>query len=422
MTGRPVPSHPWHRLAAFNALAFSLAFVANTLEPALLGSRILALAPESKNTVVGLLTFAGLLVAVVWQPLAGDLSDRTAARWGRRIPYFAGGSGLLMAAMLFVALAPGPGWLLAAVLLVQLASNTIQAPSQALLPDHVPSRQRGLASGWKAALEILSFVAGRQVSARLVAAGWLVPAAAAAGAVVAIGAVLVILATRGEIPAPASSPTPRLSLRRAFAFNPRSTPGFLPWFVNRLLVWGGFIALNTFLLFFVIDVLGLSEPDGQRFVGDLSAVMGLALIAVAIPAGRMADRCGKARLVAAAGVSAAAGILLLVASPSMATALLAGGILGLSVGVFQVASWALATQLVPSVEAGRMLGLANIATAAGSGLARLAGALIIDPVNRWTGSQSTGYLVLYALAGAAFLGGTLAILRSPDAKQNARTT
>ena len=60
-----------------------------------------------------------------------------------------------------------------------------------------------------------------------------------------------------------------------------------------------------------------------------------------------------------------------------------------------------------------MLGLANIATAAGSGLARLGGGLIIDPFNRLTGSTAGGYFLLYALAGIAFLAGTVAILRLP---------
>jgi MFS family permease len=135
---------------------------------------------------------------------------------------------------------------------------------------------------------------------------------------------------------------------------------------------------------------------------------------VAVPAGRWADRWGRRRLIVAAGLAAAAGTSLLLAAPSTTTALFAGAILGLAVGVFQVASWAMVTQVVPGQQAGRMLGLANIATAVGSGLARLGGGLIIDPVNRLAGSTSAGYLLLYGLAAAAFLAGTVAILRAPD--------
>ena len=37
----------------------------------------------------------------------------------------------------------------------------------------------------------------------------------------------------------------------------------------------------------------------------------------------------------------------------------------------------------------------------------------IDPINRLTGSSATGYLTLFALAGVAFLVGSLVILRTP---------
>lgn len=401
---------PWLRLAGLSALAFGLGFVTNTIEPAVLGDRVLDLAPESKNTIFGLLTFAGLLVAVAWQPIVGDLSDRTRTRWGRRIPFFAGGATALVLALLALTLAPSVLGILLLLLLIQVSSNTIQSPSQALIPDHVPANQRGAAAGWKSAFEILAFVAGRQISGRLVAEGRLLAAAAAASLVVVVCVLVVVRLAREP---GADGDRPRLSLRQAFAFNRNDHPAFTPWFINRALVWGGFIALSTFLLFFVIDVLGLTEAQAQRFVGDVSALMGIGLLLVAIPAGWLADRVGRRRMVVASGVLAASGTALLIAMPTTTTALWAGAILGLAVGVFLTTSWALATQIVPGVEAARMLGLANIGTAAGSGLARLTGGLIIDPINRLTGSSATGYLTLFALAGVAFLVGSLVILRTP---------
>jgi len=404
---------PWHRLVALNALAFALGFVTNTLEPAVLGHRTLELAPQLKNTAFGLLTFLGILVAIAWQPIIGDVSDRTKSRWGRRLPYFVGGGAVLIAALFLIARAPGLGSLLVLLLLTQLSANTVQSPSQALLPDQVPERQLGAAAGWKSALEILAFVAGRQISGRLVAGGALVAAVTVAAVAVVLAVVIVGRVARETGPSHTSPSLARLDLRRAFALDRRAHPSFGPWFVNRALVWGGFLALNTFLLFFVIDVLRLPEAQAQRFVADLSALMGIGLILVALPAGLLADRLGRRRLVAAAGVGAAGGTALLVAAPSTTVALVAGGILGVSVGIFVTASWALATQIVPGVDAARMLGLANIATAAGSALARLTGGLIIDPINRLTGTATAGYMSLFVLAGLAFIGGTVAILRLP---------
>ena len=404
---------PWYRLIALNALAFALGVVTNTLEPAVLGHRTLEAAPGNKNTVIGLLTFAGLMVAVLWQPLIGDLSDRTRTRWGRRLPYFVGGGAALITTLFLVAVVPGVAGLAAVLLLLQLSANTVQAPSQALLPDHVPEQQRGAASGWKAALEILAFVAGRQISGRLVAEGEILAAVAVAAAVV-VGAVAIVALVIGRGTASSNRGAPNLDVRRAFHFERRAYPSFGPWFVNRVLVWGGFIALSTFLLFFVIDVMGLPEARAQRFVGDVSALMGIGLLLVALPAGWLADRVGRRRLVAAASLAAAGGTALLLLAPSTTMALVAGGVLGVAVGVFLTVSWALATQIVPGMEAARMLGLANIATAAGSGLGRLTGGLIIDPVNRLTGSASGGYFLLYGLACVAFLAGAAAILQLPS--------
>ncbi len=120
-----------------------------------------------------------------------------------------------------------------------------------------------------------------------------------------------------------------------------------------------------------------------------------------------------AGLIAAAGT----GMVLVVRTPGLITA--AGAIIGLGVGIFLSANWALVTDLVPEAEAARYLGIANIATAGGSGVARLLGGALIDPINRVMGSTSAGYLSLYGLTLVAFLLGTVAILRLPSRAEEA---
>jgi MFS family permease len=164
----------------------------------------------------------------------------------------------------------------------------------------------------------------------------------------------------------------------------------------------------------MIDVVGMAEVQAQRFVGNLSTVIGLVLLIVTLPSGWLADRVGRRPLVAAAGLLAAAGVgvILVVRTPTLIVA--AGALIGLGVGVFLSANWALVTDIVPEQEAARYLGIANIATAGGSGLARLLGGAMIDPVNRLAGNSAAGYLGLYGLTLLAFLLGTLAILRLPE--------
>ena len=61
-----------------NVYWFGLAFMWNALHPIVLPALLLRMVPEAlKNTYLGGLTFAGLVLAMLVQPLAGGLSDST---------------------------------------------------------------------------------------------------------------------------------------------------------------------------------------------------------------------------------------------------------------------------------------------------------------------------------------------------------
>ncbi len=50
-----------------------------------------------------------------------------------------------------------------------------------------------------------------------------------------------------------------------------------------------------------------------------------------------------------------------------------GSVVGAGIGLFLTSNWALANRLAPSEEAGKFLGLTNLATAGSGALARLEG-------------------------------------------------
>jgi Na+/melibiose symporter-like transporter len=95
------------------------------------------------------MTFVGLILAMIVQPLSGALSDRTRARWGRRRPWIAAGTLVDLLCLAIMALAGGYWALLVGYLLLQTSSNTAHGPAQGLIPDLVPAERRGLASGLK---------------------------------------------------------------------------------------------------------------------------------------------------------------------------------------------------------------------------------------------------------------------------------
>lgn len=403
---------PWRQVAVLTSFAVAIGISLNILDPPLLGDRLIELAPQSKNSALGLITLAGLLTALLWQPIAGALSDRTRSRWGRRLPYLALGTPVASLALLAVALAPTPAWLLAAVVLTQLGTNTIQGPWQALIPDRLPAMQHGRAAGMKSAFEILGFVLGRQLGGQLVAAGYPLLAAGAAGAALCLALALTARLAVERPPLHLPAPNP-IGLRQMLD-ELRRHPAFVLWFFNRLLIWGGFITLNTFLLFYAIDVLAMPQAQAQRFIANMATILGLMLLIVPLPAGWLADRIGRRPLLVAAGALASAGTGLILLAPDAGALLPAAVLLGVGVGIFLSASWALVTDIVPRTDAGRYLGVANAATAAGSAAARLIGAILIDPLNRLLGTPHGGYVAVYGLALAAFVVGSLIALALPS--------
>ena len=417
------------RLLAIASFTFALTLHASTMEPAVLGNRILALAPHNPNTALGLTTFAGLVVAALVQPAVGRWSDRLRTRLGRRLPFFIGGTSLLIVCIYAVALAPALPVRIIFILLMQVGSNSIQGPWQALIPDQVPASQHGRAAALKALLEILAAILGRLSAGYLISypgiAG--LPAAAVTvtvPALVLIGALVVTLIGARESPAmhaPAShnpSDAPqvpvRLSiahrLRDAFRVDLRRYPAFGWWFANRLLFWCAFISLTVFLLFFAIDVLGFTEAGAQRYVAQISVVLGGAVVASTVPAGWFADRYGRKPLVVTAAVVAAVGTLAIMVLRDINLLTVVGLCIGVGVGAYLVAGWALITDIVPPAEAAHYMGVANIASAGGSAMGRLLGGLLVDRINALAGTPSTGYLVLYGIAAALFVLSALAII------------
>ena len=70
-----------------NAYWLGISFMWNALHPIVLPAILITLVPDSKkNTYLGLLTFAGLVTAMIIQPLSGAISDRWQSRYGRRRP------------------------------------------------------------------------------------------------------------------------------------------------------------------------------------------------------------------------------------------------------------------------------------------------------------------------------------------------
>ena len=116
-------------------LALSMIF--DGINSLVLPQRLLGLVDDaSKATMLGLLSFVGLIVGMLVQPLAGAFSDRVRPRWGRRGSLALGVLVLLPSLALF-GLSRSVLAVVVGYVLIQVAASVAQAAQQGFLPDLV---------------------------------------------------------------------------------------------------------------------------------------------------------------------------------------------------------------------------------------------------------------------------------------------
>ena len=96
---------------------------------------------------LALVASTGALLAMVANPFFGKLSDRTASPLGMRRPWMITGLAGGSLGILIVALAPSIPVVLAGWCVAQVFFNALLAAMVAVMPDQVPSVQRGMVSG-----------------------------------------------------------------------------------------------------------------------------------------------------------------------------------------------------------------------------------------------------------------------------------
>jgi MFS family permease len=390
-------------LLGINIFWLALSALSDGLNALVLPARLLQLQGEASATTLGLVTFTGLLLAMLLQPLAGQTSDRLRARWGRRGLLAAGTALVLLGLALFA----GSGTLLlvlASYLLVQGAASVAQAAQQGFIPDLVTPERRGAASGLKSFMDLTGALVGFAVLGELLGKGEIRPALLALMGITVTALILTLLLVRE--PAGVGAGSGNVTLRGAFRLDWRRHRAFVWLVAARFLFLLGTYAVGRFLLLFVAARLDLEAGDAAAQTGRVLAALTLVAVLAAIPAGWAADRFGRMPLMVAGSLLSAAGVFPLIWAGSEVQILLFGSFMGLGSAAFAGANWALAADLVPQAEAGRFLALANFGTAGATATAGLFGPLV-DWGNRV--QNGVGYTLLFIAATAAFLASLLAL-------------
>ena len=202
------------------------------------------------------------------------------------------------------------------------------------------------------------------------------------------------------------------SVRLSLGDAARENPSYSWWVVNRLAYLVGINNLSTFAIFFLQARLGFIQETAAQPAAIMMLIVGVCILLTALPSGWLADRFGHRRLVAFSGVTAALGTLIAILVPSLVMIYIGGAIIGIATGVFFTANWALGTELVPVREAGRYLGISNLAGAGAGAVGAYIGGPIADFFSlRIPEVPGIGYVVLFSLFGLLFLFSVLALSR-----------
>ena len=356
----------------------------------------------SKTLLLSAVMGAGALAALVTNPIAGALSDRTTSRWGRRHPWTVGGAVLGAAGLAILAVAPDAVVMMAGWFVAQAGLGVMLATLTSALPDRVPAAQRGALGGLIGISQMLGTVIGALLVTVLVtglASGYL-----ACGLVVVLGALAFAVFTQDDQLPPGL--VPRHSVRRTIAglwVSPRRYPDFgWAWTMHFLINLGN--ALGTlYLLYFLQDEAHYHDPQTGLLI--LMAFYGVALAVAGVVCGSASDRSGHRRryAVGASAIMAVAAVLLVI-SPTWTAALAAAPLLGLGFGTYWSAAPAVLTQVLPAASnRAKDLGVINVATALPLVVAPLIAGIVLYTAH--------SYPALFALAAVSTVAGGLAVLR-----------
>jgi MFS family permease len=439
-------------LLGMSVLWFALNFQFAALLPIVVPAQIILLVTPGaagspqQALVLGGLAALGAITAVILQPLVGALSDRTASRLGRRRPYIIAGGVLMLIGLTLLAASHMIVLYIIGLFLVVVANTVSGTAYQGLVPDKVPAKQRGVASGYMGLMTILGTVGSLAVAATLLGqstsghssvAGAFHGAAlfyALAAGVLVFSVLLTVAAVREEVPhhlhlphhhhshshdpaagttAPAAtnnSDKPLLRQRLAHMWlTPWRHANFTWVFLTRGFVMLGLALFMTYIEYYFARVQHLPNFIQATAFNAILALLGAVCSTLVL--GIISDRTRRVPIVFVSTACMALAALTFVVAPGRLPLWPLGILFGLGYGAYMSVDVALAVDALPSRrDAGKDLGLWNISSTLQSVIAPLLGSIVIFVAGR-LGVIALGYRTIFGLATVFLLLGAIFILK-----------
>lgn len=341
----------------------------------LLPTKVELIDAANKVEILGLVTGIAAIIAIIANPLAGMLSDRTVSRFGKRTPWLIGGALAVFGALSFLAEQVAVFGLVVGMCLLQASMNSFQAAIFAVVPDRIPPRLRG----WASSMMGFAFPVGSIVGTSLAA-----KALHSTSMYYLLGALFIAIAflfvlTNPEPPAVKREfKSSALSIRDFFsALKHRD---FFWVFFSRLAMVIAFMSLAGYQFYLLKDFIKL--PVGMAAADALVNITFFSMIAMAISTlggGALSDWIGRRRiLVFASAACMSVATMILFFMPTYEGMVVFGILNSLGFGCYMAVDAALATEVLPNPDnQARDLGVMNIASAAAQVVSPMIASLVI---------------------------------------------
>nr|BBH86613.1 MFS transporter [Thermosporothrix sp. COM3] len=377
---QPVPSSPQDTSDAERKVPWYfqlLYFFANlsghlTIIPTvifLLPMQIKLMDPHNAEFSLGWVEAVGGIASVIAAPIMGAISDRTTISLGRR-RFWMLLSAVCAALSLFLLSRSSTLWLLSVGwFLLQFFADTVTAMLQAVIPDRIPQKQRGLLSVYVGLAIPLAVMVGSIIIAVFLKNNKLTAYYVFMGAILLLTLFFSLVykerpISRAEVP-----PFRWVDFLKNFWISPRKHPDFAWTFLTRLLFMLGYFAITAFLKLYMENALHYEALFPGKTVDQgiltVETLMTVTMVIGSFVGGIVSDKIQRRKPVVA--ISA---LIVMVAClfPALSTswnALLAWAIiLGLGYGSFFAVDTALATQVLPKAsDRGKDIGIIAMAMA-----------------------------------------------------------
>ena len=408
--------------------AFTFSVIPRLVEsPGVLGSSTHPLA----GLAIGVITTAGVLIAILVQPTMGSISDHTRSRLGRRKPFIVIGT---LLDLVFLAFAAWAFWnesywaFVAAVVLLQFSSNFAQGPYQGYIPDLVPGRQVGVASGLLGAANIAGNLLGPGLAIIFVAVlpDLLGFPEVTLGLFAAIGAVelitmLITVFFVPDRPAPETTKTLRQRALGAWGMDLLAQRDYVWLLISRLFVLTALVSLQAFAVFFLENAHGMAPNEAQTAQFPLIVTVAVAALLSAVPGGWISSRIGRKPVLYVAIGLGIIGAVILAVAPEYWMVVAAAVPIGICSGVFLGVDWALMTDIIPKAESGRYMGISNIAVAGAGPIASTVGGVLVFVASAAAFGPELAYRSIFVLMAVELVIGALALRRVTEPARAAST-